>query len=301
MFVNESKDKFLNEVIEQVYTPSNVEILESKQNKLIKHKYYKLKCKFVAGNIIGADSCIFIAQVLTHELYTKLITMRIPIIVLYCFSEVELANNTLVSFFNISPTTYIKQYNDLCILTGFGRGYQNLDVNELNSLSFGRVKDYKFIDGELQLSSHVYLLANDLILKSVKDKYSYYALQGKNLTIECTEEYLEKVRCIVSIIKALQNNGIFYGECKTLRILKSSYQVQDKKLADLIDVILRNYLSLFKFNSTVIDEIVNNNQLKSNFNVICGNYDDEYFTSLDYYLNVFNLLDSNVKVLSRLA
>ena len=300
LFIKESEDKFLNEVIERVYTPSNVEIVESKHNRIVKHKYYKLKARFINGSIYGEKQKLFVVDILTKELFAKLVNLAMPILVLCSETDFEVTNTYLLSIYVVSKTEIIKHYTDICLLTGFGRGFQNLDTNELNSYSFGDIKEFKF-DGTLMFSSEVYYNASELERMSIKDKYSYYALQGKNLTIETTEEYLEKVRCIVSIIKSLQNNGIFYGECKTLRILRTSYNVVDKILSDFIETLLRNYLNLFKFNIQTINEVVNNPVLKSNFNAINGKYDDEYFTSLDYYLNIFNLLDSNVKVLSKLA
>lgn len=300
LFIKESEDKFLNEVIERVYTPSNVEIVESKHNRIVKHKYYKLKARFINGSIYGEKQKLFVVDILTKELFAKLVNLAMPILVLCSETDFEVTNTYLLSIYVVSKTEIIKHYTDICLLTGFGRGFQNLDTNELNSYSFGDIKEFKF-DGTLMFSSEVYYNASELERMGIKDKYSYYALQGKNLTIETTEEYLEKVRCIVSIIKSLQNNGIFYGECKTLRILRTSYNVVDKILSDFIETLLRNYLNLFKFNIQTINEVVNNPVLKSNFNAINGKYDDEYFTSLDYYLNIFNLLDSNVKVLSKLA
>lgn len=301
LFIKESKDKFLNEIIEQIYIPSNIEIIESKNNYIIKHQYYKLKSSFISGQIIGDNYKLFMTNNLTKELLAKLISLKIPILLIYCNADFYPGDNYNVTTIQLSATNYLKHYDDICMLTGFGRGYQNLDVNELNNHSFGDIKDFKFINGELWFSSFNYLLANDKRLENIKNKYSYYALQGKNLIIETTEEYLEKVRCLVSIIKALQNNGIFYIEPKTLRILKSFYAKTDNNLTSFFDMLLKNYLQLFKFNIDTIQEVVNNQDLKVSFNVFTGKYDEELFTSLDYYLNVFNLLNSNISVLNKLA
>ena len=114
------------------------------------------------------------------------------------------------------------------------------------------------------------------------------------------EEYLERVKSIVSTIKALQNTGIFYTETKTLRILIRSCERTDQKLTCFLDNLLQNYLSLFHFDYMIIQRVIENGDLSASFNVNTGKYDDEIFTSLDYYLNIFALLDSNVKTLSKL-
>lgn len=301
LFKKELEDKFLSEVINNVYIPSNVEIVESKQNRIIKHKYYKLKCTHISGSLFGNNCKVFMVTHLTKELLAALISLNTPVLLIYCDADFNLGDNYNVTALKVSVATYLKHYNDICILTGFGRGYQNLDIEELNNLSFGVVKEFKILEGELLFSSNNYLLANDSRLNDTKDRYSYYALQGKNLKIEVAEEYLERVRCIVSIIKSLQNNGIFYGETKTLKILIESFIKSDLLLSTLAQKILINYLSAHNFSKNLIEEVVTNKELKLNFDTSTGNYDDEFFTSLDYYLNVFNLLDSNIKVLSKLA
>lgn len=300
LFVEEKEDKFLSEVINQSYIPCNIEIIESKHNNLIKHKYYKIKSKFISGSVAGNDYRLFITPHLTKGLFGKLISLKTPILLIYCDADFVPGDNYLITTIQTSITTYLKHYNDICMLTGFGRGYQNLDPEELNNHSFGSVKEFKVVDGELWFSSFVYLPSNDARLEKIDNKYSYYALQGKNLTIEVSEEYLERVRCIVSIIKSLQNNGIFYAEVKTLRLLRYLLKINDPLMGNLVENLLKNYLSLFRFSGEIIEEVVNNNDLKASFNVLTGKYEDDIFTSLDYYLNVFNLLTSNVKVLCKL-
>lgn len=300
LFVKESQDDFLNKVIDEAYNPSNVEIIEFKYNSIVKHKYYKIKARFINGQIYGENYKIFIIDVLTKELFTKLVNLAVPILIICSETNFEITNTYLLSIYIVSKTEIIKHYTDICLLTGFGKGFQNLNIEEFNNYSFGSVKEFKF-DGTLMFSSEVYYTAHELEKMGIKDKYSFYALQGKNLNIFCTEEYLEKVRSLVSTIKALQNNGIFYTEVKTLRIMGKLYSSLDNILYDFLNKLLKRYLELFNFDSNVIEEIINNQNLQSSFDVRSAKYDNDIFTSLDYYLNVFDLLDGNVKVLSKLA
>lgn len=302
LFSKECEDDFLNKIIDEVYIPSNVEIIESKTNTLIRHKYYKLKTHYIAGFLYGQQQKIFITNILTKDLFIKLATMQMPILVLCNSVNFEINNPYNLSIFTITPTELIKHYNYICMLTGFGRGYQNLNIEELNNYSFGEVKEFKFIEGTLQFSSNFYFNARDVEkLKRAETIYEYFALQGKNLTINCTEEYLERVRSLVSTIKALQNNGIFYTEVKTLKMIIASFEDVDTSLARFIDEMLQNYLCLFKLNFNLIEEVMNNKYLKASFNPKTGKYEEDSFTSLDYYLTVFNLLQSNIKMLSKLA
>lgn len=301
LFSKENEDPFLHKIIDEVSNYCNVEIVESKHNLLIKHKYYKLKSRYLSGQIYGSNYKIFLIDTLTKDLFIKLINLQIPILVICAGTNFEISNSYNLSIFTLSKTTFIQKYNDICLMTGFGRGYQNLNEWELNNYSFGEVKEFKFVEGTLSFSSQVTYTKKEVDNMNIKDKYLYYALQGRNITIETTEEYLEKVKTIVSTIKALQNNGIFYTESKTFKILIYSYKEQDSKLACLLDEILQNYLSLFKLDFTIIQEVIENKDLQASFDPKTNKYDDEIFTSLDYYLNIFNLLDSNIKVLSKLA
>ena len=269
---------------------------------IIEYKYYKLKVRHQIGTFYGTEYKIFITNVLTKELFTKLVNLCIPILVLCNYTDFEINNPYLLTIFNITPSELIKHYNYICMLTGFGRGFQNLDIQELNNYSFGEIKEFKFINGTLQFSSHISFTAKEIEKLNHKETlYQYYALQGKNVTINVTEEYLERVRTLVSTIKALQNNGIFYTEVKTLRIFANLYSLLDRNLFEFLNKLLERYLLLFEFDNSTIKEVMSNKDLQVSFDVRNGKYDNDTFTSLDYYLNIFDLLDSNVKVLSKLA
>lgn len=301
LFYKERQDKFLSKIIDLVCNKCNVEIVQSKANNIIKHKYYKLRARYLSGQIYGTDYRIFITNTLTKDLFTKLVNIKFPILVLCNNTDFEVTNSYNLSIFTVTPTEILKNYDCICLLTGFGRGYQNLDNEELNNYSFGTVREFKFVEGTLQFSGTVQYDSEEVKQYNKKETLDkYYALQGKNLLIECTEEYLERVKSIVSTIKALQNTGIFYTETKTLRILIRSCERTDQKLTCFLDNLLQNYLSLFHFDYMIIQRVIENGDLSASFNVNTGKYDDEIFTSLDYYLNIFALLDSNVKTLSKL-
>jgi len=300
LFYKERQDKFLSKIIDLVCNKCNVEIVQSKANNIIKHKYYKLRARYLSGQIYGTDYRIFVTNTLTKDLFTKLVNIRFPILVICNNTDFEVTNSYNLSIFTITSIEMIQNYLYICMLTGCGRGYQNLDNEELNSYSFGTIKEFKFIEGTLQFSGNVQYEAKQVEQFNHKETLDkYYALQGKNLLIECTEEYLERVKSIVSTIKALQNNGIFYTEPKALKILIYSLQ-NEQYLQSFIQNLLKNYLLLFHFNYNIIQEVIDNGDLSASFNVNTGKYDEEIFTSLDYYLNIFTLLDSNVKTLSRL-
>lgn len=301
LFYKERQDKFLSKIIDLVCNRCNVEIVESKVNNLIKHKYYKLRANYVCGQLYGSDYRIFITDTITKDLFIKLVNVKLPILVLCNNIDFEITNSYRLSIFKVTPTEILKNYDCICLLTGFGRGYQNLEVEELNSYSFGAVREFKFIEGTLQFSGTVQYEAKQVEQFNKKETLDkYYALQGRNLLIECTEEYLEKVKSIVSTIKALQNDGIFYTETKALKVIMKSFD-NDSKLKCFIYDLVKNYLSLFHFDYNKIQQVIDNGNLSASFNVNTGSYDDGIFTSLDYYLNIFSLLDSNVKTLGKLG
>lgn len=301
LFFKEYQDDFLAKIIDMVSEPKNVEIIESKTNTLVEHKYYKLPAHYLSGLLYGQDYKIFITNTLSKELFVKLVNLNIPILVVCNDVQFEVTNSYNLTICTITPTEMIKHYECLCLFTGFGRGYQNLNEWELNNYSFGEIKDFKLIDGKLHIASKKSLSEDEVKGFNKKDTLDkYYALQGKNLTINCTEEYLERVRCIVSTIKSIQNSGIFYTEPKALKIISRALP-QDVVLQSYVNKLLKSYLQLFHFDYNKIEEVIDNGDLSASFNVYTGKYDDEIFTPLDYYLNIFALLDSNVKTLGKLG
>ena len=224
---------------------------------------------------------IFITNELTEDLYARLSNLNFPILVI-CTSYSENINfySSNIRIAQISQTLMMQRYNDLCYLTGFGKGFYNLNENELNEYSFGKLKSYKFLQGILYLEAEKYLKKDDKIIEYLNKKETldrYYMLQGKNLTIHVTEENMEKVRHIVTLLKSLKYSGIFYNEITTLDLIRYNFDKIDEDLTikSFIETLEKIYKELFK------------NNKKS-------------FWSLDYYLNTFTLLDSNINILCKL-
>ena len=66
------------------------------------------------------------------------------------------------------------------------------------------------------------------------------------------------------------------------------------------DVVYVLIPKLFEINLVKIDEVINNEDLKANYNPKIDKYTNEnLFTCLDIYLNTFGLLNSNVELLRK--
>lgn len=296
-------DKFLNQVIEQSYYPSNIQIIESKENKIVKDKYYRIKGNLVCGEFYKQDCLIFITDCITKTLYQALNELRRPILVICTTCDLEIENSYYLTIIKTSLTTFIKHYDSICILTGAGRGYYNLDIEELNHYSFGHIKEFKFIEGELQFSVDEYLLSNDIRLDRYNTRDSrniYYSLQGKNTIIYTTEENMEKVRNITSLVKSLVLEGIFYDEIKTLKLLEYIFNT-DTFISNFCINILKDFLILNNIDNITIEKIINNTNLKETYDLKTKQFiQSENFQSLDYYRTTFSLLESNINTLYKL-
>lgn len=296
-------DKFLNQVIEQSYYPSNIQIVESKENKIIKDKYYRIKGNLVCGEFYKQDCFIFLTDHIDRKLYQALLELRRHILIICTTCDVEVENSYYLTIIKTSLTTFIKHYDSICILTGAGRGYYNLDVEELNHYSFGHIKEFKFIEGELQFSVDEYLLSNDIRLDryNTRDSRSiYYSLQGKNTIIYTTEENMEKIRNITSLIKSLILEGIFYDEIKTLKLLEYIFNI-NTFISNFCTNILKEFLVLNNIDSITIEKIIQNKNLKETYDIKTKQFiQSENFQALDYYRTTFSLLESNINTLYKL-
>lgn len=286
----EVKDNFLKQVIDNTYSEGNIEIEESKSNYIVKHKYYTLKGRLLSGQIYGENYNIYLNPILDKNNFTELVNKNIPILVLCSHITFDLNNSYGLTIINLPNTTFYQNYEDICMLTG---AYAN---------NLGHIKEFKFVDGKLQFSVDDYLLSNDtrLIKHKEKDLKKYYMLQGKNKVIYAKEEYLEKVRNIVSLVKSLTLNGIFYDRIKTLKLL--AYNFKDNLILSIfLNDLLINYLKLCKADYNIIEQIIKKDDLKLNFDVKTKAFTDKcLFEPLDYYTNIFNLLDSNINTLYKL-
>lgn len=284
-------DNFLNTIIKTlVENDYNIEILESKENKITVDNYYRLKSSMINGRPFEYTCRVFITNELNKNLYVKLAGLNFPILVI-CSSYDENINfySTNIRVIKISQTLMIQRYNDLCLLSGFGKGYYNLDENEFNEYSFGKLKFYKFIDGVLYLQFFKYFDKQSKHISYLNKKETldrYYMLQGYNLTIHTTEEYMEVVRHIVTIIKSLKFSGAFYNEISTLDLIDYNFSnvEGDSIIHDFIFALKDAFM---KSLSMTKKDLLNKKNLKS-------------FWILDYYLNTFMLLDSNINVLYKI-
>lgn len=296
-------DAFLNQVIEQSYYPANIQIIESKENKIVKDKYYRIKGNLICGEFYKQDCLIFITDNINKKIYQALSELQRPILVICSTCDLEIENSYHITIIKTSLTTFIKHYDSICILTGAGRGYYNLDIEELNHYSFGHIKEFKFIDGELQFSVDEYLLSNDLRLDKYNTRESrniYYALQGKNTIIYTTEENMEKVRNIASLVKSLVLEGIFYDEIKTLKLLEYIFNTNTFISSFCINI-LKDFLILNNIDNITIEKIIKNNNLKETYDLKTKQFiQSKNFQSLDYYRTTFSLLESNINTLYKL-
>ena len=279
---------FLEKVVTESIKKANITIEESKQNLILEDRYYKIKARLVSGSIYGQDLKCFITDTLTKELYEKLCVFNFKILVICTESLIEIKNSNL-NIVVISKTFMMNYYQDLALLTGFGKGIFNLDIDELNSYSFGQVKEYKFSYSMLYISVNKYFEENDDKISYLNKKETlnrYYMMQGKNITIQVQEEFLEIVRHIISLSKSLQTSGVFYNEITTLNLIAYNFEFgkNDLTITVFIKKLYEKYLKLLGI---------------SNIEAAENNHNDDYW-SLDYYLNTFALLESNVKSLYRI-
>ena len=225
-------DEFLKSIIKILLEENyNTEIIESKENKILGDNYYRINARLINGRPFEYTCRIFITNELTEGLYARLSNLNFPILVI-CTSYSENINfySSNIRIIQISQTLIMQRYNDLCYLTGFGKGFYNLNENELNEYSFGKLKSYKFLQGILYLEVEKYLKKDDKRIEYLNKKETldrYYMLQGKNLTIHVTEENMEKVRHIVTLLKSLKYSGIFYNEITTLDLIHYNFDKID--------------------------------------------------------------------------
>lgn len=279
---------FLEKVVAESIKKANITIEESKQNLILEDKYYKIKARLISGSIYGQDLKCFIIDTLTKELYEKLCAFNFKILVICTETQVEIRNSN-INVVIISKTSMMNYYQDLALLTKFGKGIFNLDIDELNSYSFGQVKEYKFSYSMLYISVNKYFNEDDEKISYLNKKETlnrYYMMQGKNITIQVQEELLEVVRHIVSLARSLQDSGVFYNEVTTLNLIAYNFEFvkDDIVIRTFTKKLYEKYLKLLGISNIAAAE---------------NNHSDDYW-SLDYYLNTFALLESNVKSLCRI-
>ena len=291
-------DSFLNEIIYSVLDKYNVEIQQDNDNKITVDSYYRLPAYHVHGWNTKEDVYVFITYFLDEQTYKYLSKQSKTILVLCHDVNFTVPKESNLNVFKVSHGSLLTRIQDIIKISGCSVSI-DFDVKELQNYTFGHCKEYKFIGKVLYLSFDKYLTpVESEYLNKPDTKDRYYMVQGKNLTITCTEEYLETVRNTVTFIKAIQNNGIFYTEIKTLKLLLCYFD-KDKDLQCFLYKLLEGLLKQFDIDSNSISEVINNTDLRLSYNPKTRSYTKDLFTSLDIYTNVFALLDSNIEVLCR--
>ena len=291
-------DTFLDDVVTKCMEGYNIEIQQDKYNKIAIDSYYRLPCYRFSGPVMGNNYKIFITYFLDETTYTYLLNQKDPILILCHEVKFNLSKDSSLPIYKISHGNLLTKIQDIINITHCSVSI-DFTPTMLQNYIFGSCKEYKFFEGRLYLLFDKYLSTQELNSLNKQDTYDrYYMSQGRNLTIICEEEYFERVHILISFIKSVQYNGIFYSEVKTLKLLMYNYS-DDKDLSSFLYKLLEEYLKIFKISTNKISEVINSEDLTQSFNPNIGTYDKDSFTSLDMYLNIFTLLDSNVEVLNR--
>ena len=166
-----------------------------------------------------------------------------------------------------------------------------------NDYIFGTVKKFIFNSGVLSIEGKKYFDKNDKSISYLNKKNTldrYYMMQGKTLKISCKEEILENVRAIVSLVKSIYTEGIFYDISTTLKLLQLCLP------NNFWNTLIGKYFMLNDINRTTIEEYINKKDLKNSLDFNTGKYVNKTFTALSIYLNTFGLLESNIEVMCKI-
>jgi hypothetical protein len=299
-------DDFLKQVVYSTIKKSNLEVIESKENKIVEDNYYRLRSNHICGPVLKDNCRITVGYELNKDFYRFVCNQIYPTII-FCNKinfEIDKYNcNQNITIIKVPYSLMLSRIQDIIKLSKCNIEFFDLCKN-FNDYIFGSCKEFKFFEGVTYLSFKEYCKENAKEIQHLKYNDTlkrYYMMQGKNIIIYCIEEYLERVRCLVTFIKCILQNGIFYNETKTLKLILYFFK-QDKTISYFIQKLLIEYLKLFGINLVKIDEIINNEDLKLNYNPKLDKYTNEnLFTCLDIYLNTFGLLNSNIELLRKVC
>ena len=297
-------DDFLKSVVYNSIKKTNLEVIESKENKITEDSYYRLRSSHICGPLLKNNCKVAIGYELKKDFYRFVCNQVYPTII-FCSKidfEIDKYNcNQNVIIIKVMNNSMISKIQDVIKLSKCNLIFFDLCEN-FNDYIFGSCKQFKYLDGISYLSFNEYYNKDSKEIQFLKNNDTmnrYYMLQGKNITIYCIEEYLERVRCLVTFIRCILQNGIFYNEVKTLKLIMYFFK-KDETIPYFIHKLLKEYLKLFEINLVKIDEVINNEDLKTNYNPKIDKYTNEnLFTCLDIYLNTFGLLNSNVELLRK--
>ena len=123
-------------------------------------------------------------------------------------------------------------------------------------------------------------------------------LLGKTLKVECTEDIMENVRAIISLIKSISLEGVFYDIPTTLKLL--TFYTKSNAFKKFLNTLLREYLLLNEINVLDAEMFISQQDLKKTIDVKRGKFvEEKSFTALSLYLNTFGLLESNTEVMKK--
>ena len=285
-------DTFFNDIIRLSCEDYNILIQDDKENKITIDDYYRLKSNLVSGNLTGKDYKLLVVYNLDKVLYSKLQETAYKYIVICNNIDFNLnKNSSKISVFKVSHKILLSYIYDVIKLANCDNLLYDR-YTKFENYVFGNIKSFNFLEGILYLSFKKYRECQNLNKIETFDRYCM--MLGKNSTIYCKEEFLEKVRQIVSMVRCMKFDGIFYSEIKTLKILLYYFN-KNKDINTFLYKLLYNYLSIFIDNHTEINEIINNNDLKNDFSKI----NNSKFVPMDLYVNTFALIESNINSLAK--
>lgn len=310
LFIND----FFEKICEYIYEPGNVQIQESKQNNIYISRAYDIKTTHICGKFLNEDlEVIFWFSKITEK---KLLEFKNYIYtnnkkVMVIFNEVD--DNVLdklkrtspdnLVFFQLKGLSFIKT-EDLKKITDADLLFYCDDIGTFNNYKFGKIKKYVFNNGILSIEGIKYFNKNDKQIKYLNKKNTldrYFMMQGKTIKIECKEEILENVRSVVSLLRSVYFEGLFYNEEITLKLLLNYFNDNNNVLKNFFKKLLKCYLTLCDINSVDIEKYINDKNNLLVYDVTQNKFvDKKLFTALAVYLNTFALLNSNIEVLSKI-
>lgn len=306
-FANLLTDDFIKQVCEKVFEPSNIQIEESEINSIISSKFYEVKATYISGKKYSEEplNILFWSQNITKENINKLkdfvYSNNMNLLVLCSPLDENISNyiktfsSENISFYQISNYNFLKCVDLIKLTEANNISYDGF--MHFNDYIFGKVKKFIFNSGVLSIEGKKYFDKNDKSISYLNKKNTldrYYMMQGKTLKISCKEEILENVRAIVSLVKSIYTEGIFYDISTTLKLLQFGLP------NNFWNILIGKYFMLTDINKSIIDEYINRTDLKSSLDFNTGKYVNKTFTALSIYLNTFGLLESNIEVMCKI-
>ena len=293
-------NEFLEDVCNKVFIKSKVVIEESKENKIILDDFYEINANYICGDKFSYNKVNILFWLSNKESLNKLksytynlesIGQKLIIISSKLDQSIipDLKNSNL-TLYELTDRDFLKT-RDLIAISGADNNYYD-GTFSLNTYILGQVK-FIFKDRKLYLKNKLFEEKDIQFLNTKNTLDRYYMLQGKTIRINCIEEDMEKVREIVSTIKSIQNEGIFYDVSTTLKLCQLFFKT------DFLNKLIKRYFSLNNINILDIEKFLNQSDLDEVLD-INGNFRGKTFTALAVYLTTFKLLESNIEVMSKL-